>query len=144
MLMSPNEGETAVHGCYWPYRGNRGVGTCAPLLSIGIFLQNKGEFQNFGLLQVKFSMHWGRRIILSEWNPLYQWNCQEPRSGQIYFFPLNTPKFVENIAWFGFVRQNICYSGTFLLAGRFEKNSMSLEGKSCWEIDNSGCLRGFG
>ena len=32
----------------------------------------------------------------------------------------------------------------FLLAGRFGKNNMSLEGKCCWEIGNSGCLRGFG
>ena len=40
--------------------------------------------------------------------------------------------------------QNICSSGKFLLAGRFGKNNMSLEGKCCWEIGNSVCLRGFG
>ena len=41
------------------------------------------------------------------------------------------------------VPQNICSTGQFLLAGRFGKNSMSLEGKCSWEIDNAGCLRGF-
>ena len=30
-----------------------------------------------------------------------------------------------------------------MLAGRFRKNSMFLEGNCCWELDNSGCLRGF-
>ena len=46
----------------------------------------------------------------------------------------------------GPVPLNICSSGNFLLAGIFGKNNMSLEGKwKCyWEIDNSGCLRGFG
>ena len=32
----------------------------------------------------------------------------------------------------------------FCLLGDLEKIVSSLEGKSCWEIDNSGCLRGFG
>ena len=44
----------------------------------------------------------------------------------------------------GSVTQNICSSGNFLLAGRFGKINISLEGKSCWEKDNSGCLLGFG
>ena len=36
----------------------------------------------------------------------------------------------------------ICFTGKCLLAGRFGKNNMSLEGKKCcWEIDNSGYLR---
>ena len=43
----------------------------------------------------------------------------------------------------GSVPQNLCSSGQFLLAGRFGKNSMPLEGKCCWEISNSGGLRGF-
>ena len=47
MLMSPNEDETAVHGCHclgdmvvrmlkvlWPYRG---VGTCASMLKLELF-----------------------------------------------------------------------------------------------------------
>ena len=38
---------------------------------------------------------------------------------------------------------SVCSTGQFLLAGRFGKNSMSLEGKCSWEIDNAGCLRGF-
>ena len=43
----------------------------------------------------------------------------------------------------GSVPQNICSSGNFLLAGRFGRNNMSPEGKSCSEIGNVGCLRGF-
>ena len=31
----------------------------------------------------------------------------------------------------------------FLLAQRCGSNDMSLEGKCCWEKDNSGCLRVF-
>ena len=61
----------------------------------------------------------------------------------IHVIPLT---FVENIAWVqptaapkGFVPWNICYLGKVLLAGRFGKNSMSLEGKCCLEIDNSEC-----
>ena len=38
----------------------------------------------------------------------------------------------------------ICSSGKFVLARRFRKNSMSLEGNCCcWDIDDSGCLRGL-
>ena len=44
----------------------------------------------------------------------------------------------------GSVPQNICSSGNILLAGRFRKINMSLDGKCWWEIDISGCLRGFG
>ena len=40
----------------------------------------------------------------------------------------------------GCVSQNICSSGKFLLVWRF---NLSLEGKFCWEIDNSGCLSRF-
>ena len=40
--------------------------------------------------------------------------------------------------------QNICFSRKFLLARRFGKIDMSLEGTCCWEMDNSGCRRGFG
>ena len=43
----------------------------------------------------------------------------------------------------GSLPQNICSLGKSLLAGRFRKNNMSLEGKCCWDIDNSGCIRGF-
>ena len=42
----------------------------------------------------------------------------------------------------GSVPQNICSSGECLLAGS-SKIIVSLEGKPCWEIDNSGCLSGF-
>ena len=42
----------------------------------------------------------------------------------------------------GSVSQNICSSGECLLAGS-SKIIVSLEGKPCWEIDNSGCLSGF-
>ena len=31
----------------------------------------------------------------------------------------------------------------FCRAGRFGNNAMSLKGTCCWEIVNSGCLRGF-
>ena len=44
----------------------------------------------------------------------------------------------------GSVPQNIFSSGNILLAGRFRKINMSLDGKCWWEIDISGCLRGFG
>ena len=30
-----------------------------------------------------------------------------------------------------------------LMAGTFEKNDMSLQGRCCWERDSAGCLRGF-
>ena len=43
----------------------------------------------------------------------------------------------------GSVPQNVCSSGKFLLGGRFGQNIMSLEGKWCWKIGNSGCLRWF-
>ena len=43
----------------------------------------------------------------------------------------------------GSVPQNIYSSGQFLLAGRFVKNSLSLEGKCSWKIDNAAFLRGF-
>ena len=58
------------------------------------------------------------------------------------FFPYTcyTPAFVENIAW---VQPTGAPKGFVLLAGRFGKNSMSLEGKCCLEIDNSECMRGF-
>ena len=46
-------------------------------------------------------------------------------------------------AFNGSVPQNICSSGQFLLAGRFWKNNMSLQGKCCWKKDNSGCPRGW-
>ena len=42
------------------------------------------------------------------------------------------------------VPQTICFSRKFLLARRFGKIDMSLEGTCCWEMDNSGCRRGFG
>ena len=42
----------------------------------------------------------------------------------------------------GSVPQNSCSSGKCLLAGS-SKIIGSLEGKSCWEINNSGCLSGF-
>ena len=37
----------------------------------------------------------------------------------------------------GSVPQNVCSCGKFLLAGRCGRNNMSLEGKCCWEKDNS-------
>ena len=37
----------------------------------------------------------------------------------------------------GFVPQNICSSANFLLAGKFGKNNMSLEGNCCWEVVSS-------
>ena len=40
--------------------------------------------------------------------------------------------------------QNICCSGQVLLPGKFGKINMSLEGKCCSAIHNSGCQRGFG
>ena len=43
----------------------------------------------------------------------------------------------------GSVPQNICFSGNVSLAGRCGRNSMTLEGKCCWESDNSGCVKGF-
>ena len=43
----------------------------------------------------------------------------------------------------GSVLQNSCSSGKCLLAGRFGKNNMSLEGKCRWEIENSVCLIGL-
>ena len=44
----------------------------------------------------------------------------------------------------GSVPQNICSSGQVLLARKVRKINMSLEGKCCWAIHNSGCQRGFG
>ena len=43
----------------------------------------------------------------------------------------------------GSVPQNICFSGQVFLAGKFGEINMSLEGKCCWAIHNSGCQRGF-
>ena len=51
---------------------------------------------------------------------------------------------VDSRATNGFVAQNISYSGKFLLAGRYGKMNMSLEGTFYWEIGNSGCLKAFG
>ena len=36
------------------------------------------------------------------------------------------------------------FLGQIFVAGRFRVSNMSLKEKCCWEIDNSGCLRGFG
>ena len=70
LLMKPNEDETAVHGnldpelfcdnvaatagviwlcaCirYWPYRGNRGVGTCVSVLKLVLFKNIEGVALN--------------------------------------------------------------------------------------------------
>ena len=42
-----------------------------------------------------------------------------------------------------FFKIDSCSSGKCLLAGRFGKNNMSLEGKCRWEIENSVCLMGL-
>ena len=36
------------------------------------------------------------------------------------------------------------FLGQIFVAGRFRVSNMSLKEKCCWEIDNSGSLRGFG
>ena len=84
----------------------------------------------------------------TEWKNLYELfsSCQEstltlPLTHSVRFLDSCT-KF-ESGAPNGSVPQNICSSGQVFLAGKFGEINMSLEGKCCWAIHNSGCQRGF-
>ena len=61
-------------------------------------------------------------------------DCKIKRSKVLTIFTqLSRSLNVRTGAPIGSVPQNICSTGQFLLAGRFGKNNMSLEGKCSWE-----------